>query len=85
MGKDRGFFETLEAEVVNEAKDYVKKKVTNKLIKIGEVSVLVFMGFVMISFGLGMLLGHYVEILSNGLSYIVLGVLFLIITIFFRF
>jgi uncharacterized BrkB/YihY/UPF0761 family membrane protein len=85
MGKDKGFFDTLEAEVVNEAKNYVKRKVTDKLVKIGEISVLVFMAFVMISFGLGMMLGHYVEILSNGLSYIVLGVVFLLLTLLFRF
>ena len=72
--------EQLEAEVVEGVEEFVKGTIKRKVIRIGEISVLIFMGFVMIAFGLGHLLAFYVPALSNGFSFLVLGVLFLLIS-----
>ncbi len=79
MKKKRSFSEVIEAEVFRVAGDYVKEKVTRRLIKIGEVSVLIFMGFVLISFGLAQIMENYIPILDGGFGFMILGiVLFLL-------
>ena len=80
MGKsDESFFEKVEGEVLREAGNYFKDKVKRKILKIGEISILVLLAMFLISFGLAHLIGYYIHFLGNGLSYIVLGLVFLLI------
>lgn len=80
MGKEsKSFFEKVEGEILQGAQNYVKEKVTKKIIKIGEFSVMVFMAFILICFGVAYLIGHYFPLLDNGLNFILLGVIFLIV------
>jgi len=81
MAGKKGFFEKVEAEVVNQAKGYVKEKITNKIIKYGEISILVLLSFILISIGISSILANTFPILSGGYSYILLGVVFLLISL----
>lgn len=76
--KKESFFEKVEAEVVGAAGSYIKEKVTRKIIKLGEFSVLALLAMIMISIGIANLIGFYFPELNNGLNYIFLGMLFLI-------
>lgn len=85
MAKEKNsFFQAVEGEIVNAAEDYVKSKVKNKLMRIGEFSILVFLALIMISIGIAYLVGHYVPVLNNGLNFVLLGMIFLIIGFFVR-
>lgn len=80
MGKEsKSFFEKVEGEILQGAQNYVREKVTKKIIKIGEFSVMIFMAFILISFGVAYLIGHYFPMLDNGFNFILLGVIFLIV------
>jgi len=74
--KKKSFMDSVEAEVVGAAKSYVNEKIKRKVIKIGEVSVLVFMAFLLMSFGLANLIGVYFPGIENGLNFIILGALY---------
>jgi len=77
------FLEKVEDEIVHEAEGYLNYKtevVKKKILSISEVSVLVILGFFLISFGLAALLAKYVSILDGGFSYVLLGVLFIVIS-----
>lgn len=78
--KEKSFFQSLEAEVIKDAGDFVREKVKKKAIVIGEISILIILGFIMISFGLATFIANYFPILDNGLNYLILGVFFLIIS-----
>lgn len=81
MAKEKkSAFEKLEAEIVHEAGEFVKEKVKRKVLRIGEISILIILGFMLISFGIASLLANYYPILSGGYSYLLIGVLFLIIS-----
>lgn len=84
MAKKSGVFERLEAEIVKDAGKYVEEKVKRKVLRISEISVLILLGFFLISFGLATILGSYFEVLSNGFSFVVLGVTFLVISFFIK-
>lgn len=75
----KGFFERVESEVTNAVKTYAAEKIKKNLIKFGEISALVVVAIFLISFGVADLAAYYFPILANGLSYVLLGVLFLII------
>lgn len=77
--KTESVFEKLEAEVVKEAGNYVKDKVRRKVMRIGEISILVIMGFILLSFGLATLIGSYFPMLDNGLNFLILGIALLLI------
>ena len=76
--KKKSFLESLEAEVVKDAGEFVREKVKKKAIVIGEISILITLGFIMISFGLANFIGYYFPVLNNGLNYLILGVFFLL-------
>lgn len=81
MAKEKkGIFETLEAEVVREAGAYVKDKVQRKILRISEISMLIILGFFLISFGLAQFIGAQYPILPQGASYMLLGIVFLLIS-----
>ncbi len=75
----KGIFERVEAEVVSAAKSYASEKIKKNLIKFGEISALVVLAMFLISFGIADLIAFYVPALANGLSYVILGVLFLLV------
>lgn len=83
--KKQSVFEKVEAEVVGAAGNYIKEKVTRKLLKIGEFSILVFLAFVMISFGVATFIGSYYPQLNNGLNFILLGMFYLIVGFMIRY
>ena len=76
----KGVFETLEAQVVKEAGNFVRDKVKQKVLRIGEVSLLIIIGFILISFGVAQILASFYPMLSQGYSYLLLGIVFLIIS-----
>lgn len=76
----KGVFETLEAQVVEEAGNFVRDKVKTKALRIGEISLLIILGFILISFGLANLLGNYYPVLNNGFNYLLIGIVFLIVS-----
>ena len=81
--KPKSFFEKLEGEIVHEAEDYISykaEKVKQKVLRIGEISLLIILGFFLISVGLAFLMAAYVPILGNGFSFLILGVIFLLIS-----
>lgn len=83
--KEKSAFEKVEAQVVSAAGSYIKEKVTRKLLKLGEFSILVFLAFIMISFGIAIIMGNYFPQLNNGLNFILLGMIYLIIGFLIRF
>ncbi len=80
MAKKSGIFESLEAEVIHGAEEYVKDKVKRKAMKIGEISMFILLGFFLISIGLAYLIGYYFSFLNNGLNFLILGVVFVIVS-----
>ena len=79
MKKKKSFMEALEGEVINEAGNYVKRKVTSRAVRIGEMSAAFLIGFVLLIIGVAELLPSVFPILEDGYNYIILGILFLII------
>jgi hypothetical protein len=79
MVQKKSFFEKVEAEVVSAGKSYVEQKVKKNLIKFGEISILVILAMFLITFGIGNLIGFYFPVLANGLNYVILGVIFLLV------
>ena len=84
MAEKKGFFEKVEAQVVGAAENYVKEKVQNKLYRVGEFSILVVLGFFLVSFGIASLIAFYFPVLQNGYSYILLGLVLLLTAYFMR-
>ncbi len=78
-------FGDIEAEVVGAAGSYFKEKVQRKLLKIGEFSVLMFLAFLLISFGIANLIGSYYPAFDNGLNFVFLGMIYLIAGFLIRF
>ncbi len=73
------FFESVEAEIVNQAKTMVKDKIKSKAIQFGEISALVILAGFLIAFGIANLIGTYFPQTAGGFNYLILGGLFLII------
>jgi uncharacterized membrane protein YkvI len=76
----KGVFETIEAQVVKEAGNFVRDKVKQKVLRIGEISILIILGFILISFGIANILASFYPILGAGYNYLLLGIVFLIIS-----
>ena len=79
MAKKKGIFEKIEAEVIQEAEVLIKKKLKRKMIQIGELSIYTISALLMFLFGLARLLAYYLPILDNGLNYLILAVIFLML------
>lgn len=84
MAQKKGFFEKVEAQVVGAAEDYVKEKVQKRLYRVGEFSILVVLGFFLVSLGIANLIAFYFPVLGNGLSYVIFGIILLLIAYFMR-
>ena len=80
----KGVFETIEAQVVKEAGNFVRDKVKKKVLRIGEISILIILGFILISFGIANILASFYPMLAQGYNYLLLGIVFLIISFILR-
>ncbi len=80
----KGVFEVIEAQVMREAGNFVKDKVKKKVLRIGEISILIILGFILISFGIANLLASFYPMLAQGYNYLLLGIIFLIISFVLR-
>lgn len=76
----KGIFETIEAEVVKEAGEFVKEKIKKKILRISEISILIILAFFLISFGLAEFIAYQYPIIPQGISFIGLGIVFLAIS-----
>lgn len=84
MAQKKSFFQSVEAEVINSARDFVKEKVEKKLYRIGEFSILIVLGFFLVSFGIAQLVAYLFPVLANGWSFIIFGSLLLVIAMLMR-
>jgi hypothetical protein len=78
------FFEKIEDGVVETAKDFVNGKVKKRVYRFGEFSLFLILSIVMISFGISFLIGKFVPILDGGFNFIIVGTLFLIISLYLK-
>lgn len=79
MDKKKSFTETIEAEILHHAQDYVKEKVTKKIIRVGEVSVSFLLGFILLIIGIVEIVGKTFPVLEGGFNYLIFGILFLLV------
>ena len=63
--------------MVNEAGEYIRSKVKKKVLRFGEISILIMLGFILISFGIANILASFYPLLSGGYNYLIVGILFL--------
>lgn len=86
MTKKKNFFDklldfgTLKVEEV--VKNYIQEKVTNKLIKVGEVSLAFLVGLLCVIVGITQFIAYQLSFLENGLNYIVMGSVLLFVAYF---
>lgn len=80
----KNIVEKIENQIFEQTKDYVKSKLVRKALRIGEVSILVILGFFLISFGIAKIIGFYYPFLDFGLNFVLLGLIFLIIGFFLK-
>ena len=62
--------------------DYIRTNITQKLMRVGEMSLALILGSILVLVGLGQFIASQIAFLENGLNYIVLGVVLLIIAYF---
>ena len=76
--------QTFDAELVSGVGSYVKDKVKRQILKWTEISVLVLLALIMISFGVATLVGQEFPNLNNVLNFILLGMVYLVASILIR-
>lgn len=74
--------EEVESEIVSEVEDFAIKKVKKKLIKIGEVSVFFLLAAILIVVGIAQIIAFYFPVLDGGFSFLLMGVIFLLLALF---
>lgn len=62
--------------------DYIRTNITQKLMRVGEMSLALILGSILVLVGLAQFIASQIAFLENGLNYIVLGVILLIIAYF---
>lgn len=62
--------------------DYIRTNITQKLMRVGEMSLALILGSILVLVGLGQFIASQIAFLENGLNYIVLGVILLIVAYF---
>ena len=82
--KKKGFTEALEAEVLHETGEYVKDKFRKKAIRIGEMSAAFILGMFLIAIGVALFLESVFPELEGGISFIILGVIFILVGVLLR-
>ena len=82
--KQESFIERVEDQVIDGAKNFIDGTIKKRVYRFGEFSLFLILSLIMFSFGIAFLLGKYVEILSGGFNFIIVGALFLIISLYFK-
>ena len=86
MTKKKGFFDKVldfgSQKIEEVVEKYVQEKITNRIIKIGEVSLAFFLGVVCIVVGIAQFIASLLSVLENGLNYILIGIVLLFIAYF---
>lgn len=84
--KQKGIIESLvdfgAQKLEDVVEQYVEEKITNKLIKIGEVSVAFFFGIVCVIVGTAQFIASQLNFLENGLNYVLIGSILLVVAYF---
>lgn len=62
--------------------EYIQEKITKQLVRIGEVSIAFFFGVTFVIVGTAQFIAHQLSFLENGLNYIVLGSILLLVAYF---
>jgi hypothetical protein len=84
MAKKKTLFDRLEEKGFGMAEDYVKEKVTKKIIRIGEMSVSFLLAAIFLAIGIVELSAHFLPILQGGWNYLVFGLVFLLIALILK-
>lgn len=79
MAKKKSFFDRIEEKGLEMAGDYVKEKVTKKLIRISEMSFAFLMAGILLTIGIVELVATYLPVLQGGWNYLLFGVVFLFV------
>lgn len=76
------FFSFTKNRIQNSIDEYIKKNVTQKVVRYGEMSLAFLMGCILVLVGLAQFIASQISFLENGLNYIVLGSILLLIAYF---
>ncbi|MEC8339292.1 MAG: hypothetical protein VXZ40_01595 [Nanoarchaeota archaeon] len=79
MAKKKTFFDRVEEKGLEMAGDYVKDRVTKKIIRISEMSFAFLMAGILLTIGIVELVATFFPILQGGWNYALFGVFFLIV------
>jgi len=82
--KKESFLERVEDQVIEGTKHFIDGTVKKRIYRFGEFSLFLILSFIMFSFGIAFLIGKFVPILSGGFNFIIVGALFLIISLYFK-
>ncbi|MFP4401953.1 MAG: hypothetical protein ACLFPL_01875 [Candidatus Nanoarchaeia archaeon] len=76
-------FVTYARDKINEnVNRYIEEEITPRVVRFSEVSILFIVGFVLLLVGVAQFLASLISFLENGLNYIILGVVLLLIAYF---
>lgn len=62
--------------------DYIRKNITQKLMRAGEMSLALILGSILVLVGLAQFIASQITFLQNGLNYIIMGVILLLVAYF---
>ncbi len=79
MARKKGLFGLFEEEICDMAGEYVKEKVTKKVVRFTEMSLAFVLAVVFISIAIVELTATFFPILDGGWNYLIYGMIFLII------
>jgi uncharacterized membrane protein HdeD (DUF308 family) len=82
--KKKTLFDRVEEKGVEMARDYVKEKVTKKIIRIGEMSIAFLLAAIFLTIGIVELTAHFLPFLQGGWNYLIFGIFFLIIALILK-
>ena len=82
--KEESFIEKIEDQVLDGAKNFIDGTIKKKVYRFGEFGLFLVLSLIMFSFGAAFLLGKFVEVLDGGFNFIIVGGLFLIISLYFK-
>ena len=84
--KEKGIFEKVldfgAQKLENTVEQYVEEKITNKLVKIGEVSLAFLLGIICVIVGVAQFAASQIAFLENGLNYVLIGSILLLLAYF---
>lgn len=84
MAKKKTLFDKIEEKGFEMAGDYIKEKVTKKIVRIGEMSVAFLLAAIFLAIGIVELTAHFLPVLQGGWNYLIFGVVFLLIALILK-